>query len=76
MGQFFTGMVSGWTRCAKLAGIKAATVTNVAPCNSVELRLENVERWHSEFIAAVSLRSGWMEKESSRPQHKGIKWQP
>jgi hypothetical protein len=54
MGQFFTGMVFGWTGCARLAGVKAATATNAAPCNSTELSFKNVERGHSEFIVAVS----------------------
>jgi hypothetical protein len=36
-------MLSGWSRCAKPAGIQAATATNAAPRNSAELSLENVE---------------------------------
>src|SRR5579859_3734592 len=54
MGQFFTGMESVWNCCAKLAGIKAATATNAAPCNTTELSLENLKCRLSEFIAAVS----------------------
>ena len=59
--QFFTGMLSAWTRCAKLAGIKAATATNTAPCSRTELSLENIERWHSKVIAAVLpfAQAGW-----------------
>jgi hypothetical protein len=46
MDQFLTGMVSGWTCCAKLADVNAARAIIVAPCNSIEANLENVERGH------------------------------
>jgi hypothetical protein len=53
MGQFFSGMASGRTRCAKLTGVKAAKAINVA-LNSAELYLENLQLVPSDFIAASS----------------------
>jgi hypothetical protein len=52
--QFFTVMVSGWTFCAKLTGIKAMASTDAAPRDSSDRRFENSERRYSERIAAVS----------------------
>jgi hypothetical protein len=54
MDQFFTGMLSGWTGCAKVAGTKAAAATNAARSDITEPRLEDMERGHAEFITAVS----------------------
>jgi len=50
MGQFFSGMASGRTRCAKLTGVRAATVIAAAH-NSAELYLENRRLARSDFIA-------------------------
>ena len=44
--QFFTGMVSGWICCAKLAGIQVATAANAAQCKSSGPRLQKVVRGH------------------------------
>jgi hypothetical protein len=44
--QFFTGMVSGWVCCAKLAGIKVATAANDAQCKSSVPKLEKLVRGH------------------------------
>jgi hypothetical protein len=57
IGQFFTGMASGRTCCAKLPGAKTATALNVTH-NSTKPYLENLSRVHSDFIAASSSSLG------------------
>jgi hypothetical protein len=58
MGQFFSGIASGRTRCANIAGVKAATAIN-AVHNRTELHLDNLRRIPSNFIAVPSPRSGF-----------------
>jgi len=53
-GQFFTGIVSGWIRCAKPSGIQAPTAMSAAACNSPQLNLEYLERGPSAFSCVSS----------------------
>ncbi len=53
MAQFFTGMVSDWSVCAKLAGMEAAARTNVALYDSTDLRFKYAERKYPERTDGV-----------------------